>query len=109
MTREERRKHPRFAVDAPARLTVAGETQVGRVRDICKDAVLVEANRWYPLGTQAALEADLPGLDGPIRVEGTIIRLAPGQEGTHGMAILFGDVPPVSEMRIDFFISEHET
>jgi len=108
MANDERRKNPRFPVDVPARLTVGNETTMGRLRDVCRDAAYVEANRWYPLQTEVSVAMELPGTGGPLEVRGTVIRLAPGDEGSHGMAILFADVTPAAALRIDFFISQRE-
>ena len=105
---QERRRNPRFAVDVPARFTVGKETLIGRVRDVCRDAALVEANKWFPLETQATLALELPGTGGPLQLYGKIIRLAPGEQGTHGMAILFSDLTPAATDRIDYFISQQE-
>lgn len=108
MTPDERRKSPRFAVDVPARLTVGTETVVGRVRDVCRDAALVEANRWYPLQTQVALAVELPDTRGSLELKGTVIRLSPGEQGTHGMAILFDELPAAAAYRIDAFLTRQE-
>ena len=108
MTAEERRKSPRFPVDVPARIGVGHETLMARLRDVCRDAAYVEANRMLPLETPVSVAMELPGTGGPLEVRGTVIRLAPGEEGTHGMAILFQDVTPAAALRIDFFISQQE-
>ena len=105
---QERRRNPRFSVDVPARLTVGKETLMGRVRDVCRDAALVEANLWFPLKTQATLAMELPGTGGPLQVSGKIIRLAPGEQGTHGMALLFSELSPAAVDRIDYFITQQE-
>lgn len=105
MSAEERRRNPRFVVDVPVTMTVAGETRTARLRDVCRDAALVEADRWEPLGTDVALALALPGTAGPIEVSGRVIRLAPGEQGTHGMAILFSGPSPEAEARIDEFIA----
>ena len=105
---EDRRRSPRVAVDVPARLIVGGETVEGRVRDICRDAALVEATRSYPLETPITLEAELPRVAGTIRAPGRVIRLAPGAGEQHGMAILFDDLPSETVLRIDLFVSEQE-
>jgi len=108
VTRSERRKHRRFAVDVPARIEMGPETQLARVRDICRDAVLVEADRWYPLNTRVAVSMELPGTDGELIVTGEIIRLAPGDQGSHGMAVLFRDLNQAAADRIDLFITRQE-
>jgi hypothetical protein len=105
---EERRRHPRYVVDLPARLTVGSDSLTGRVRDVCRDAALFEGDKWYPLRTQVALALELPGADGPLMVTGQVIRLAPGDQGTHGMAILFDDLAEAPAKRIDAFISARE-
>ena len=105
---EERRKSPRVVVDAAARLTIGGETIEGRVRDICRDAVLVETARSFPLQTEVVLETELPKVAGAIRASGRVIRLAPGADGSQAMAILFDEVSPEAVFRIDLFVSEQE-
>ncbi len=109
MSTPERRKSPRFSVDVPARLTVGSDVLTGRLRDVCRDAALVEANRWFPLQTAVTLAVELPGTGGPLELKGTVIRLAPGEQGSHGMAILFTDVTDAAGLRIDFFISQQES
>jgi PilZ domain len=105
---DERRKNKRFPVDVPARLIVGNESLMGRLRDVCRDAAYVEANRWFPLQTPVSVAMELPGTGGPLEVRGTVIRLAPGDQGTHGLAILFEEVTPAAALRIDFFISQQE-
>ena len=105
MSGAERRRHQRVAVDVPATLRAGGGDHSARIRDICRDAVLVEADEEWPLETEVSLRTDLPGVSDPIDVRGRVIRLAPGEDGGHGMAILFSDMSPVVAMRIDFFVA----
>jgi len=105
---DERRRSPRVAVDAAARLTIGEETIDARVRDICRDAVLVETERSFPLQTQVAFETELPRVSGTIRAVGRVIRHAKGQDGSPGMAILFDEVSAEATLRIDLFVSEQE-
>jgi hypothetical protein len=105
---EERRKSPRVAVDARARLTIGAEKIEARVRDICRDAVLVETDRSFPLQTQVTVETELPKVSGTIRASGRVIRHAKGQEGEPAMAILFDEISAESTLRIDLFVSEQE-
>ncbi len=105
---EERRRNPRVVVDVPARLTVGGETIEARVRDICRDAALVEAERSYPLETSIALETELPRVTGKILALGRVIRHAPGKDGVHSMAILFDELSSEAALRIDLFVSEQD-
>ena len=106
---QERRKHTRYPVDVPARLTVGSESLMARMRDVCRDAVLVEANRWFPLQTDVKVAVELPGTGGPLEITGKVVRLAPGEQGAHCMAVLFGDLPQAASDRIDFFVAQHET
>lgn len=105
MSDEERRRNPRFPVDLTVTLGVAGERRDARLHDLCRDAALVEAVRPEPVGTAVTLEMLLPGASGPMRLAGTVIRLAPGEQGGHGMAILFSAPPPEAEARIDEFVA----
>src|SRR5688572_6017928 len=89
---EERRRHPRVVVDVPATLKADGADHPARLRDICRDAALVEAERAWPLETEVGLRMELPGTGGSVDVRGRVIRLAPGEAGRHGMAVLFTDV-----------------
>jgi len=104
MSAEERRRHPRIPVDVPVRLTVDGESLLGRLKDICRDAALVESNRAFPLETTVVLAMELPGTGGPLEVSGRVIRLA-GEDGVQAMAILFTGVTPAAATRIDFFVA----
>jgi hypothetical protein len=103
---EERRRNPRVAVDVPARITIEGQTTEGRVRDICRDAALLFADRSCPLGTSVSVEADLPRVAGSVSFSGSVVRLADGEDGHHGMAILFDGLSPQALMRIELFVSD---
>jgi hypothetical protein len=84
---------------------VGGEKKPGRLKDVCRDAALIEVDRWEALGTEVSLEIGLPGAAGPLRLDGRVIRLAPGEQGTHGIAILFTSPSPEAESRIDAFVA----
>ena len=77
---EERRRSPRVAVDTKARLTIGEEKVEARVRDICRDAVLIETARSFPLQTEVLFETELPKVAGTIRASGRVIRHAKGQD-----------------------------
>jgi hypothetical protein len=102
---EERRRHPRVVVDVPVKLLVDGTEHAGRLRDICRDAALVEAALGWPLETSLSLRMELPGTGGAVEVAGRVIRLAGAENGRHGMAVLFTDVTATAGMRIDFFVA----
>jgi hypothetical protein len=102
---EERRRHPRIVVDIPVVLRASGTEYAGRLRDICREAALVEAEVGWPLETELGLRMELPGTGGAVDIGGRVIRLAPGEGGRQGMAVLFTEVTAAAGMRIDFFVS----
>jgi hypothetical protein len=102
---QERRRHPRIPVDVPVRILDQGKEHQARLRDICRDAALVEAPQSWPLESELGLKMALPGINEVIEVKGRVIRLGAVEAGGHGIAILFTDVTPLAGMRIDFFVS----
>ena len=106
MSTEERRRSPRHAVDVPVTIHVADQARKALLKDICRDAALIELDRWEVLGTAVVLEMELPGGSSePLRVSGVVIRLAPGEQASHGMAILFSEASAEVEAAIDAFIA----
>lgn len=103
---EEQRRSPRVAVDAAGRLTIGDETIDCRVRDICRDAALVEAERSFPLHTEVALETELPKVTGAIRATGRVVRHAGGHDSSWAMAILFDEISAEVALQIDLFVFE---
>jgi Tfp pilus assembly protein PilZ len=104
MTGSERRRHPRYKASLEAQLALGAERFTGRLKDICRDAVLVEVTRSLAHGDEVALALELPGAGGPLQVVGHVVRIAPGEHGGQDAAILFSDLTPAAETRIDFFI-----
>lgn len=104
---EERRKHPRFKVRVDARLALGAERFPGRLRDICRDAALLEVDRTVEVGSEVAVELDLPGAGGSLQAVGRVVREAEGQDGSRVIAILFSDLTPTAGTRIDFFLVLH--
>ena len=103
--REERRKSPRVAVDVPVRLTLGRDSIPGRLRDVCRDAALVEVHHDCPLGSEVSLIFELAEEDGPLQVTGQVIRLAPGDGDARAVAVLFRDLHPSAEGRIEMFLN----
>jgi len=102
----DRRKSPRFAVRVPVQLTAGGEVHPAILKDLCRDAALVEIRHPLQLGIQVSLLLKLPGTGGPLQLEGHVVRVAPGPEaGALEVAVLFADVTKAAETRIDFFIA----
>jgi hypothetical protein len=102
--REERRRSPRVPVDVPVRLTLGRDSIPGRLRDICRDAALVEVHHQCPLGSEVSLMFELAEEDGPMQVTGQVIRLAPGDGDARAVAVLFRDLHPSAEGRIEMFL-----
>ena len=102
--REERRRSPRVAVDVPVRLTLGRDSMPGRLRDICRDAALVEVHQECPLGSDVSLMFELAEEDGPMQVAGQVIRLAPGDGDARAVAVLFRNLHPTAEGRIEMFL-----
>lgn len=103
--REERRRSRRVVVDVPVRLTLGSESVPGRLRDICRDAALVEVHHECTLGSDVSLMFELAEGEGPLQVAGQIIRLAPGDGDARAVAVLFRDLHPNAEGRIEMFLS----
>jgi hypothetical protein len=105
MTGQERRRHPRVVVDVPVRIVDQGTEHTGRLRDICREAALVESARPWPLDAEVGLRMQLPGVTEVIDVQGRVIRLVANPGGDAAMAILFTEVTPLAGLRIDFFVA----
>lgn len=104
----ERRRNTRFPVTVPVRLSVAGERLTGLLRDICRDAALVESPRALALDTLVLLETELPETGGAFDVAGRVIRLAEPEGEIHPLAVLFTEVSPSAATRIDLFLERQE-
>lgn len=103
---DDRRKNPRFPVETQLHLTGGGASVGGRLRDICRDAALLETDVPQALGTFVTLSLQLPGTgDGEIVVSGKVIRVAPGESGGHASAVLFTEVPAAAAARIEAFLA----
>jgi len=102
----ERRRHPRFQVSVAADVTFGPETFPGRLKDICRDAALVEVGHSLSLGDEVALSIALPGEGERLAIVGRVVRLADGDDGAHDAAVLFSDLTPTAETRIELFIAQ---
>lgn len=105
-TPSDRRRHPRFQVRVPLQLTVGSEVRPAILKDLCRDAGLVEVRQPVDLGSDVSMLLKLPGTGGPLQVGGQVVRIAPGAEdGAIELAVLFTNITPAAETRIEFFIS----
>jgi hypothetical protein len=105
---DERRKNPRFAVNVEALVSHGAERFRGLLKDICRDAVLVEVQAEVAMGSELAVALELPGTGGPLLVTGKVVRLARTEHGLD-VAVLFADLTPAAETRIEFFIALQST
>lgn len=103
----ERRKSQRYAVDLSARLERAGVPEPARVKDICRDAALVEASRDADEGTMVGLVVTL-SRSSAVRLKGRVIRRAGPSPGGHAFAVLFGDVDPAAATEIEVLLARAE-
>lgn len=79
-----------------------------RLRDICREAVLLDADTWFPLGKDVHVTLELPAPHAPILAAGQVVRLTPGEEGMHGMAVLFTDITAADALRIEVIVGTHD-
>jgi len=102
----DRRRQPRFTVRVPVQLTVGAEVHPAILKDLCRDAGMVEVRHGIEIGREVSLLLKLPGTGGPLQVGGQVVRVAPGSEaGTLEAAVLFTNLTSAAEARIDFFIA----
>lgn len=103
MRPEERRKSPRVIVDLPVRLGVEGKTVPSRLRDVCRDAALVETHQRVAVGTRVTLAWESTG-GGMVQVAGVVLRVSALEGDARGVAILFVDVAPSTATAIEMLI-----
>jgi len=103
---DERRRSKRYEADVPTQLRVSGQLVPVRLKDVCRDAVLVETPETWPLGTLVGVILGLPDGQSPVEVHGTVIRLAPATDGERpSVAVLFTELSPELATRLDFFFA----
>lgn len=105
---EERRSSPRYRVDLPARLIVGEKSLEAQLRDVCRDAALVEAAQALPLGTEVYVAVELHWTGGPLELPGRVIRVDPVEPSAHAMAILFRGVTPALAIQIELLLDEYQ-
>ena len=104
----ERRRSPRYQLKAPVRLGLGDEALPGLLRDICRDAALVESPRELALETPVTLVMELPSVGGALQVSGRVVRRPAPEGDIHPLAILFTDLPPAAATRIDLLLGQLE-
>ena len=75
---DDRRKNPRFKVRVEAQVTHGAQRFRGLLKDICRDAALVEVDHRLEMGSELALALELPGTGGTAAwSSGKVVRLGP--------------------------------
>ena len=70
--------------------------------DINEGGLFIETEKPRPPGTEVSLYFNLPGSDGTVKTNGTVIRVCDGSDGsTPGMGIEFEELPPDARAHID--------
>jgi phage baseplate assembly protein gpV len=105
---EERRGSPRYRVDVPARLMVAAETLDVQLRDVCRDAALLDVPRALALESEVYLKVELHWTGGMLELPGRVIRVAPGESGSYATAMLFRGVTPTVATQIALLLDEYQ-
>lgn len=98
------RSATRYAIELPAQVVVGGQSHPARVQNICRDAALLHSASACAVGQEVLLLLDLP-MGEPIRVEGTVIRLAEAPPGEHAFAVLFSGHDPAAVTEIEMFLA----
>jgi PilZ domain len=105
---EERRGSPRYRVDVPARLMVAAETLDVHLKDVCRDAALVDVARALELDSEVYLKVEFHWTGGVLEIPGRVIRVVPAESSGHATAILFRGVAPTVATQIALLLDEYE-
>lgn len=105
---DERRGSPRYRVDLPARLMVADQIVEVQLRDVCRDAALVESPQPIPVGTEVYVAVELHWTGGPLELPGRVIRVEPAKSGAQAVAILFRGVTPAIAIQIELLLDEYQ-
>jgi hypothetical protein len=105
---EERRGSPRYRVDVPARLMVAAETQDVQLRDVCRDAALLDVPRALAMDSEVILKVELHWTGGMLEIPGRVIRVVPSEGGHSAVAILFRGVAPTVATQIALLLDEYQ-
>ena len=90
------------------RLGLGDEALPGLLRDICREAALVEAPRELPLDTPVTLTLELPSVGGALQLRGRVVRCPAAEGEVHPLAILFTELPPATATRLDLYLAQLE-
>jgi hypothetical protein len=103
----DRRRHPRITVDLPATVLAGGAERPARVKDLCRDAALVESAEPAALGEAVAL-AIVVSRAATVDLKGRVIRDAGHDGRQHAFAVLFSDLDPAAATEIEVLLQRLE-
>jgi hypothetical protein len=103
----ERRRHPRISVDLAATVLAGGAERPARVKDLCRDAALVESGHAAALGEAGSL-AIVVRRAATVELKGRVIRDAGRAGDGHAFAVLFSDLDPAAATEIEVLLARLE-
>ncbi len=108
---DERRNHPRAAVDWPVTIALDDGEHEARLRDVSRSGVCFYLDRRIPEMTILRLELDLPGASDPGRVSGVGVvvrcrRVAPPVDH-YEVAVFLNDISDSDRERLAGVVAGH--
>jgi uncharacterized protein (TIGR02266 family) len=105
------RKAPRPATRIMVRMEVSlGVGMVLRMAqgvNVSTSGILIRTNEDFPLGSAISLEFTLPGEQGAIQAEATVVRHSdPDREGIKGMGLKFVEIAPEHRARLADYVQK---
>jgi len=111
MKQQERRRHPRIAVDLPLRLTLQNRTVVTRILDLSTSGIRFRTPEALPLLSRVQIGLELPASGGaaaPLAITGVVVRcdeLAAPDAAPFDTAIYFEDLSETARHQLARFVS----
>jgi uncharacterized protein (TIGR02266 family) len=110
---QDKRRHPRVAVFAPAVLGLFERKVAGYLTDLSATGAFVQTTTPFPADTRVSLRFQLPGASEPIALRGRVVRVnvgsrrAPGIQTREGMGLEFEDLSSVARAMILGYLDRH--
>jgi uncharacterized protein (TIGR02266 family) len=108
---DNRRQHPRFAVQLEVGITSEHNFYAGFTENLSRGGVFVATHQLKPVGSSIELTITLPGSETPIRAKGEVRWLRSYNEQSDappGMGVRFLEVDPQALAAIDAFLRQRE-
>ena len=98
----ERRRSDRAELIVRVDYSTVDELFSEFTRDINEGGLFIETEKPRAPGTDVTLYFNLPGSDGTVKTNGTVVRVCDGRDGsTPGMGIEFEELPDEARAHID--------